>query len=153
MPKIRPEEITLRDGTSDDLPFIYATWLRSQRKQGDNSQIRNRTYFEQKAIEIRRLISSAQVIVASSPEDQAQIFGYLVGSSLKSLQVIHYVYVKTAFRKLGIATNMATHFSGPSFMKEEVGITSMGPVIATIKDRYRLVFNPYLVEIMEELQR
>ncbi|NJM09707.1 MAG: hypothetical protein HC883_02075 [Bdellovibrionaceae bacterium] len=114
--------------------------------------MRNRTYFENKADEIRDIVATSTVLVASNPQDSGQIFGYLVGTKIKGLHVIHYTYVKSAFRKLGIAGDLVAHFYGGAFPKEEIGITSMGPVVSIIKDRYNLVYNPYLTKIMEDLK-
>lgn len=59
-------------------------------------------YFDGHSAFLRRLAPHVQCIVACNPEDQDQIFGYIV----YQLPQLHFVYVKSAYQKLGIGFSL-----------------------------------------------
>lgn len=94
------QEVKIRAAKPSDIAFIYATWLRSYRSDNDfAASMRSSIYFAFYRTVIDQLLMDSKVSVAYLSDDPDIIFGYCVSNG----EVLHYVYVKEAFRKLGIA--------------------------------------------------
>lgn len=94
----------LRPGLQEDWPFIFATWLRCYRYSSAFAQhIPEPVFFRYHHAAIQRILDrGAQIRVAHLVDDSSVILGYLVTEP----GVIHFAYVKKAFRRHGIATDL-----------------------------------------------
>jgi hypothetical protein len=61
---------------------------------------------------IDELLPRCQVIVLCSVDRPDQIFGWMVAEKVQGLHVIHYIYVKGPFQKLGAASKLVETFLG-----------------------------------------
>jgi len=138
--------ILLREANSEDIKFIFNSWLRSYKSSIVNKRINpDSFYFEHHKI-IEKILKRGKVVVACEESDHSSILGYAAGEKTEGVFILHYVYVKHPFRKLRIAdatvsklgellghsfelAGFYTHFCGPY----ETG--------ATIRNLY---YNPYL---------
>lgn len=96
----------LAEGTDSVRPLIYATWLRSYEQNSPHAKnIPRDAFFAghhrvlDKIMERRPL-----VLCAVLPDDPDVVLGYAVTEPEKAL--VHYVYVKPAFRRYGIARRL-----------------------------------------------
>lgn len=84
--------------TDEDLPFVISSWLRSH--PGDATRHR--------PLVILLLASATVRLVAVDPEDPSHIMGWIVGGLTGTehgeTPVIHYSFVKFAFREMGVFT-------------------------------------------------
>jgi GNAT superfamily N-acetyltransferase len=121
----------LRQGTEADKALIYATWLRSTYYGTPYFKlIEKNTFFDNyKKIVEQRLINSS-VLVCCLEEDPDVVLGY----SLFTNNVLHWVYVKRAWRGLGIAKMLV-----PSTCDTATSLTKIGKVC----NKGKLVFNPF----------
>ena len=131
----------IRSYQYSDKEFITSTWLRSNR---DNSKIAKSipksVYFTETDKLINKILDESRIIVACNPKDPAHIFGYLVYQPLDNDTVIHYLYVKKAFRGYGIAKAMFAEFT-PT---QKVFYTHE-PKNLDLLIRYQTaIFNPFL---------
>ncbi len=103
MTKITQVPLVFRRLEAEDLNFIYPHWLNSYRT-APFSQLMPAKYFklEHKKI-ITSLLTKAKTIVAVDPGDLNLIYGFMTHETTDGYPVIHYLYVKEAFRGLGIA--------------------------------------------------
>jgi len=93
----------VRKAKSDDINFIYATWLRSYKHDSPLTKYTKRTlFFDEHQKLLDRLLPKIQVIVACDENDQDLIFGFLAFEP----KIVHFVYVKEPFRKMGIARKL-----------------------------------------------
>lgn len=143
-------EIVIRDFTPDDEPFIFSSWLKSYWENSDFTEhISKHVFFtwHHKVIERILKYETAIIKVAALQEEPTVVIGYLCLQRMPSVpdtQILHFCYVKAAFRKLGIAkalikaaqvnpdTCVFTHRTDPIHW----WIQNMFP---------RLSYNPYLV--------
>lgn len=96
----------IRGPEESDIPFIYATWLNSNYTDTDfRRSVRKSVYFEAYKRIIDNILLSAKVSVACKSDTPSVIYGYLVTEG----NVIHYSFVKDAFRSLGIAKSLYLH--------------------------------------------
>lgn len=135
-----------RDATPDDLPFVFATWLRSARKQGDRAFMTNTVYFLNEKRRIGRLIETSKVAMICNQEDADHILGWVCHGSIADVALIHYAYVKRSYQGMGIL-RAALALVCPRLGKEQIAITSITSAVAEKRQKYQLHFNPYLTEI------
>lgn len=97
--------IAFRNASSEsDLAFIYSKWLQSFRRAPYAKWIPNHTYFSEHHKIIENLLRKSRVRLAVNAEDLDQIYGFLVSQVIDDVPVVHFVFVKDAFREFGIAT-------------------------------------------------
>lgn len=115
--------LKFRGFKSEDQDFIFDSWLRSYRESenkvwvfeirdpksdGVRRQIKDDVFFP----EHRRLIQklNCPALIACNPDDEDQIYGYLVGKHFTDSSVIHYIYVKEAFKHMKVASTLIERF-------------------------------------------
>jgi hypothetical protein len=92
----------------NDKNFICATWLNSYFTSSRFAKrITHRIFKDYHSEVIERILTNpkTEVLIASSIDDPDTIFGYLVFQKYKT-PILHYVYVKHAFKKMGIAAEL-----------------------------------------------
>lgn len=140
--KIVRERIRFRRGVPEDVSFIFSSWLKSFRLNGMAENLNPKVYYSQHHCLVEGLMIKANVTVACNPEDPSQIYAYVCHEVIEGLPVVHYIYVKDSFRRLGLA----------AMLLEEVGISLDKPFFFThynkianrIANRKAMVYNPYL---------
>lgn len=93
---------TLRAGVETDHAFIFSTLLRCfKHSSGFAKRIPERTFFTHHHQAIEKLLARAttRVLVVCDPTEANVIWGYAIGEP----GIIHFVYVKKVFRRMGIA--------------------------------------------------
>ncbi len=138
---ITPSQWIIRPALPSDIAFIYATWLRSYRKDSlIGANCGTDIYFQSYARIMDGLLASpkVEVLIAALKEDEDIIIGYLVAEP----GVLHYVFVKDAFRKLGVARSLyEASFPDTNFTTHTHWTRTASPIIQTLK----LDYNPFLL--------
>lgn len=137
-------QISFRPLEADDINFLYNSWLQSYRAAPSARPMTNDVYFAtQKAI-IHNCLQRGNVLLAVDTEDPSSIFGYICYEP----QLVHFIYVKYPFRKLGIAKKL--------FAEAQIDLTN--PIIVThwtfASQQYQqksnnLIYNPLLAMTKE----
>lgn len=135
--------VRIRRATKRDIPFITNSWLRSLRNAPQVQGIPNNTYYYQHHKLLEQLIPRSVVLVICNENDEDQILGWCCAEVVDTALVVHYVYIKHPFRKLGLATRLVKLLEEseqpPAIMHTHM--TEIGRRIVKEKD---WVFNPYL---------
>ena len=122
---------------ASDKNFIYKTWLRGL-YYGDDwvGEIQDSIFYPNYNDVIDEIFSrpTVQINMAVLKDDEDVILGYSVSEPLNS--VLHWVFVKKSWRRIGIA-KMLIDFE-PSI------VTHLTFVGKSLKNRYNLIFNPFL---------
>jgi hypothetical protein len=135
-------EAVIREVTNDDLPFVYSTWLRSYRYNSQFARkLTNKVYYEwhHKAIE-RILARGATCSIICDEHDRNVVFGYLVWELAGPHAIIHFAYVKKAFRNLGLM-NQLLQASGKTFNM----FSHYTEFCDEYAKRHELVYCPYVI--------
>lgn len=123
---------TFRPAQESDYPLIYATWLRSLYYGSPHyKQMDRKDFFDSYKQVIALRLNTSKVTVCCLTEDPDVVLGY----SVKADDVLHWVYVKRAWRQLGIAKQLIGDYSVAT------SITKIGK-FALNKDKSKL-FNPF----------
>jgi hypothetical protein len=129
---------SLRDANEADFPFIYSTWLKGLRYGNDAfGMIDQQAYFDKYHQVIEKILAapSTYILVACLSDDPSTILGYSVREGTDTL---HYVHVKDAFRRFGIAKELC-----PPDLKRVTHVTKVGWSI--LKEKFpKAVFDPFL---------
>lgn len=99
------EAIAIRLHKKSDEPFIYATWLKSYKASSYFAKrISNAVYYKKHAEIISHILEkpTSKTFIAHPIDDTDTICGYLTCEPGK-VSTAHFVYVKEAFRNMGIA--------------------------------------------------
>lgn len=125
----------IRDGKDEDKNFILATFLRGL-YYGDSwfSLIPKDIFMTNYKQIAEAVVDNSIVVVACLPEDADVILGYSLLS--KDLQAINFVYVKSAWRKKGIARSLV-----PMYPTSASHLTDLGKIL--IKKFENCIFNPF----------
>lgn len=135
-------QIRLRPATESDVPFIFNSWLRCNRHSTNTRGCENPVYFAQHHKLIEGLCKKAEIFIACNEQDVSQIYGYICYERVEGLLVVHWIYTKESFRKLGIAKMMADK---AGFKADEAVLYTHRTFISeALEKKYIMVFNPYL---------
>lgn len=91
--------VKLRPMRDLDTPLIFSSWLRSYRPSAD-PKVDKDVYYREHHKVVERLLREAEVVVATAEGDDDTVVGWVCSSP----GVLHYVYVKEAFRRMGLGT-------------------------------------------------
>lgn len=126
--------IILRPGVKEDANFVFATWLKGYYYGSKATKTISKTSFMMeyhKVIENILSKPSTQVAVAALKDDPDVIIGYSVFDG----PVLHWVFVKDGWRKMGIAASLTDLPFTVCTHQTELGH----------KIRPNLIFDPFLV--------
>jgi GNAT superfamily N-acetyltransferase len=96
--------ILLREGDSADFAHVVTTWIASYASSDFGRTMKHSTYIQNHKPIAQDCVEQGQIMIACNNQDLDYIYGYTVYERLKDLSIIHYVHVKPAFRRFGIAT-------------------------------------------------
>lgn len=138
--------IGLRPALTGDIPFILNSWMLSHldwlRSGGGTPSLSNAHYFEWQKPRVERLIATSVTLVAHNPEDEDQIYGYAVYRT-KVPMLMHYVFVKYPFRKLGVARRLFHHANPKAIMSL---CSHTGRLFEEVRERYLLEYDPSQID-------
>lgn len=128
--------ITTRSPHPDDLNFILSTFLRGLYHGNEFfKEIDHDSYFKNyhEVVSSLLLKPSVKVTIACLKNDRDVILGY----SVTSPETLHWVFVKEAWRKIGLALDLI-----PPDMKQVTHLTKPGRAILHAKFP-NVIFNPF----------
>jgi len=99
---IGPKKL-IRSPKQVDENFILSSYLKSFRCSNDNIRMTNDIYFYNFKKCINNLIKTARVAVLCDVNDEDLVYGYCIYDTYDEILILHYVYVRYTFRKLGFA--------------------------------------------------
>jgi hypothetical protein len=131
------EQIVLRKASASDSSFIFATLLRGLYYGSEHhKEMDKRAFFEAYDKVLKHILSkpalNAKVACLASDND------VIVGYALLEPQVLHWVYVKDAWRKRGVARQLLASES-------VAAVTHITKVGNEIRKRKNWVYNPFKI--------
>jgi GNAT superfamily N-acetyltransferase len=88
-------------------PFVRDSWLRSQWAADMRGKMLRGDFFREQGERIDRLLPRSSIITALLPSVPDEVLGYVVLQVSRDDPICHWCYVKHAYRRLGIATQLA----------------------------------------------
>jgi ribosomal protein S18 acetylase RimI-like enzyme len=138
-------EVEVRDAYLEDVPFIFATMLRSYRHASTFARkISNEIFYKYHHMFLEACLSRAnsKVMVAHAKGEPNVILGYLLSETRPDgEEVVHYTYVKKSFRQMGVAKALWATLD-----KSKYTITHYTMDADWIMRKFsNLTYNPYLL--------
>jgi|GEM_PF-7087251 len=147
-------EINIREMTSDDAGLVYDTWLKSMwmqclkdREIADLPYLDKPMFLKEQRDRIKRCLMSPTSLrlVASLPGYEYQVPGYVVAEAQSRRGfVLHFVYVRRAFRNLRIATRLIKN-AYPALGEHELIYSQHTSVMKHYLDKWRAKYNPFAI--------
>lgn len=113
---------TVRPGNAADRPLVFNSFLKSYRDAPEFASVPNSIYYRSFHAIIDALLASptAGFIVACSPDDHDQIYGYAIGELRDGGRtlVVHWVYTKHSFRRHGIGSALVASLKSTKGVEE-----------------------------------
>lgn len=134
------DQVDIRPARAGDERLILSSWLESFRDCSRTANLVPKPFYFPLQREVSTaLLRRGEVLVACNPMDADQIFGWAVVERIARKPVLHYVYVKQLFRRMGIASALlnAADCVGGFYTHHTVHAPA-------ISRRFRLTLNPYL---------
>lgn len=144
-----------RERNAHDRNFIMACWMRSFRSNSRWAKLVDPDIYSRCHSQmLDRLLSDSGSVVACNPDDPHQIFGFAIYQpSLEGVAIIHWVYVKEVYRKLGIGNAIYREVlaAADHDLKLPVAVTHDARALEWAAEKYNLIYNPYLAfEVSDE---
>lgn len=137
-------EIEVRTAFLEDVPFIFATWLRSYRHASSFARkISNEVFYARHHMVVDMILKreGSSVLVAHPKGEPDVILGYLVTERQPDgTDVVHYTYVKKSFRQMGIARALWS-----TLEKKKYTITHYTVDADWISNKYNTIYDPYRI--------
>ncbi len=146
-----PFDVTIRAFDKDDSDFVLSSWLKANRER--NSSVDNETYYKHHQILIGTLARHARIAVACDAKEPRVILGWACAEPRGSdgMFIVHFVYVKKTYRRYDIARKLVNALQYRS--GEPVYCTHWSWYMPFIRERFNLIYNPYLLCIGNKLSR
>jgi len=138
------DRITFREATQDDYNFIYSSWLKSYRNSIVTREMPNDIFFKEQQEVISSLLGDSTVILACDKNDTTNIIGYIVVAKVQGLFVLHFLYVKHTYRRLGIA-NILMHVFKDNFKDNKCCFTHQTYTGNMMNVKYKFAYNPFMI--------
>lgn len=136
----------LRPATVADIPFITNSWLRSYRNNCRNIWgVPSELYYQGQHEVVERIFASANLkaFVACNPEDDSQIFGYIIATTpVEDTLCVHWVYCKQPLRKFGVGKGLFLALKPTSYAHTYYSHRTT-EAIDKLALKYDLLFNPF----------
>lgn len=134
-------QVQVRKATEADVPFIFNSWLKSFRSSVTAKSISNPVYFDFHHKTIEKILQKSDVVVLCDAADPSQVFGYLVHQDIDGVRVLHYAYIKFAFRGIGLCNLLLKE---ANISKENGGFYTHDTHNSAKVLGPKFVYNPYL---------
>lgn len=103
------DRVVLRQASSDDLPFIYSTWLKNL-YHGSSAfrDIPRDIFFNKYKNRVRALLEgpASGATICCLKDSPEVIIGYSVHEGMGQGAALHWIYVKKAWRKMGVGRQL-----------------------------------------------
>ncbi len=134
----------IRPAAAGDRNFIVRGWVSEMRRAAYARYVPADVYWPSQHELIARLLDDANVIVACDPDDAHHLYGCTVWSEPPLGPVMHWLYVKGDFRRMGLAGSLLTAAVGD---RRPVLCTQASRLFEekSLIERHGLIYSPYLL--------
>lgn len=130
-----------REGQDDGI--VYGPWMAQIRGLPPFRAMRPEVFTDYRDT-ISDLLDRCGAVVAVDPEDDHRAYGWICGEHKDGEQVLHFLYVRNAFRRYGIGkTLLRCQF--PEFGKRVLYYTHPTRAMRHRSEPWRAIYNPFLI--------
>lgn len=139
------KEINLRLGRLSDEPFIFSSWLKSYFVGSDFcADMSKTTFYAHHHKIVERILKRSQILIITPKDEDEIILAYMIrelgsGSNI----ILHYIYVKEAFRGDGLASYLLKQAALPQ--KSNITHLTNAKNMEYLRNKYEFNYCPYLM--------
>lgn len=104
-------DLIMRPATPDEMDFVLDSWLKSYKFSPWAGVQENHKYFVNQREAIEALLARGAVLTVAEWPETERVAGYICHEHKDSVDVVHYVYVKDHWRKMGVGKSLVNHVS------------------------------------------
>lgn len=130
------KEYEIRVMDEGDQGFVYNTWMKQTFDTIPYKFMLNEDFRKEHSKVVNRHMRRGTNLVACDVQDPSVIFGYVISEELEDFVCIDFIYVKTAFRGMGICKHLLNsvkvddkHFVMTQMPKKGSRLERLGPFI------------------------
>ena len=137
-----PLHFALRPAEPKDHPFIASAWVKEMRHAPFSRHCPSGVYVPCQHALVHQILAGSDAQIACDPANPDHLYGCAVHAG----DVVHWLYVKSAYRGLGVGRALLFACFG-DVLPEEVVCTQASQLFEDkrLVERYRLVYSPYLL--------
>lgn len=94
--------VVLRECTDDDLNYVKSSYLLHFRDSFPTKYIPKRLYMSEQSRILNAILERSNVLIACFPESPDEIAGWVISENRDGSFVLHYLYVRVAYRGMGV---------------------------------------------------
>jgi hypothetical protein len=94
---------------------------------------------------IRPLVLRCPPLVACATDCPSQVFGWICSEYQGDRRVLHFIYVRNLWRRMGVATSLLKRSFPDGLGERPIYITHPTRMMRHFAERWQLRLNPYLV--------
>jgi GNAT superfamily N-acetyltransferase len=135
----------LREAAADDRAFISRKWAAEMRRSPWARCTPPDVYWPSQYKTIEALMARSRVVVAADPGDTMHLYGVIVWQRIEPRALLHWLYVKPDYRRLGLAAQLAAATLGdarPVYLTQASNFVADHP---DIMQKHGLVPSPYIL--------
>lgn len=137
--------VRLRGLAASDEAFVLSSWLKSYRDGALVRHIPNTIYYDNHHELVKGLLKNGTTMVACDPEAPDILYGYInFEVSVSNELLIHYVYIKHSFRKMGVMTAMLREIVDKESPTAMYGTHMVSGMLHWAK-KHGVIYNPYIL--------
>ena len=138
-----PFSVLVRPYSNGDEGIVVANWARQIRRLDPFSAMSPEAFRRHVHQVVVPLLSRAPTVMACCPEEPSQVYGFICGETSGDEQVLHFLYVRSTWRRGGVATTLL-RFLFPALGNQLLWFTYPARAARYHSERWRLSFNPYM---------
>jgi hypothetical protein len=105
----------------------------------------NQIYYDGQHRLIEKLIMRSKTYVACDAKDPNQIYGYGVAEVVDGIFVVHFIYVKLPYRRMGIGNSILNSFEYQQGTLS--AFTHWTRMAEKLHIKYNMVYHPYILMV------
>lgn len=135
--------ILFRPLAYEDKAFVFNSWLKSFRNGMFCKNVDNTIYFLNHHKIVDSCTLKGKTVICCNADDPKTIYGYICYEEIEGQFVLHFIYVKNLYRKLGIGKQLLAQ-TGHDF--GTLGCYTHQTIVGAMnEEKYNLVYHPYLL--------
>lgn len=131
----------IRLARPEDFNFVANSYLKSYRTAPETKAMVNDIYFPEYKTRLEHMARSGSILVACSQDDEDQIFGYCIVGNIGNYSLLHYVYIKFPFRRVGLAKALLA-VAIPDLGAYPTVVTHQPKSWQQVSAKYKLIYDP-----------
>jgi len=125
-----------------DEGFVYSSWLKSYRNSPMASNLNNDVYYDNHKKIVQNTLENAVTMILCASDDEDHILGFICFEAT-NLNIIHYIYIKYSYRKMGLTKFLLDTLSDIS--DSTTIITHFNNNLKSKSNELGLIYNPYIL--------